>query len=94
MRFGEYLADSLKKAGFTQRSFASKVKYHQQNFNQIVLGKRAPPLKCIAAWAAQLKGHIDSALFLELAELEHTPEGIRKLVKDLQDKVRRLSGKS
>ena len=88
MRFGQYLATSLEKAGFSQSSFAAKVGYQQQNVNQIIKGKRNPPLKRVDAWATLLGKHIDKELFLELAHLEHSTPRIQKLVADL--KVRLL----
>ena len=88
MRFAPYLATAVKKAGYTQRAFAKKVRHHQQNFNQIIRGKRAPPLKHLPAWIALLGEHVDPALFRELAELEHTPPGIQKLVVDLRQKLK------
>jgi transcriptional regulator with XRE-family HTH domain len=93
MRFGEYLANALEEAGYTQRSFAAKVKHHQANFNQILLGKRSPPLKHIQRWADLLQGHIDPLQFRELALLENSPIEIQKLVNELREKVRKAESK-
>ena len=84
MRFGTYLTAALAKAGYTQRSFARKAKHNPKNFNQIVLGKRAPPLKHMPMWIELLKGHIESDVFLELARLENSPAEIRALVEKLR----------
>lgn len=78
MRFGEYLADGLTKAGHTQTSFAKKVGQKQSAVSAIVLGKRAPPLKHMSRWAEVLGKAVDRNVFLELARLEHCPSEIRE----------------
>lgn len=87
MSFGTYLAAALKRAGYTQRAFALKAKHNPKNFNQIVLGNRAPPLKHIPKWMVLLQGHIEPTEFLELAQLENSPNEIRALVHQLRAKV-------
>lgn len=90
MRFGDYFTAAMAKAGYTQRAFALKAHHHPRNLNQIAQGERLPPLKHIAAWTKLLGEHIDPALFLELAELEHCPPNIRARYLDMQE---RLKGK-
>jgi transcriptional regulator with XRE-family HTH domain len=89
MRFGPYFAKSLEKAGFSQSSFAAKVGYRQQNVNQIIKGKRPPPLSRVDAWASALGKHIDKDLFLDLAHLEHCTPRIQKMVAELWAETKR-----
>jgi transcriptional regulator with XRE-family HTH domain len=90
MRFGTYFAKCLEKAGFTQSSFALEADYLQQNINQIIKGKRPPPLKHINAWAALLGKHVDKDVFLDLAHLENSSEQIQKLVLKLWAETKRV----
>lgn len=84
MRFGEYLTAAIAKAGLNQTTFAAKVGQKQQAMNAIILGKRPPPLKHMDRWINALGKHVDRELFLDLANLEHCPERIQKLVAKLR----------
>ena len=87
MRFGAYLATAIEKAGISQREFARRAKSRQQNVNEIVHGRRVPPLAHLERWADLLKEHVDRAQFLELARLEHCPPEIQTLVAELRSKT-------
>lgn len=90
MRFGYYLAKAIQQAGFSQREFAIKMRTPQQNMNEIVLGKRGPPLRKLNAWAEALAPHVERERFLVLAWLEHTPDELRELMLRTPGEVERL----
>ena len=92
MRFGNYLAAAITKAGLSQRQFALRVKTPQQNMNEMVRGKRVPPLKRVAAWAVALAPHVELERFLVLAWLEHASEELRELILTTPGEVERLVG--
>jgi transcriptional regulator with XRE-family HTH domain len=87
MRFGEYLAEGLAKAGYTQSSFAQKVGQKQPAISAIVLGKRAPPLKHVSRWAEVLGKVLDKSTFMELARLENSPLEIQELITELRQRL-------
>ena len=82
MRFGEYFKAAIARKGLSERAFGILVGSPQQVINGVIHGERTPPLARIEAWAKALEGHVDVALFVELAELEHTPPGIRKALEE------------
>jgi transcriptional regulator with XRE-family HTH domain len=94
MRFGEYLAAALTKAGHTQTSFAKKVGQEQSVISAVILGKRKPPLKHMSKWVDVLGKAVDRAQFLELALLANCPVEIQELVEDLRNQLRKATGKS
>jgi len=89
MRFGDYLGQAISKAGLSQRAFALQVKSHQQAINEIVKGKRTPPLARLDKWLDVLGTAVEREKFLELARLEHCPAEIQTLVAELRERLKR-----
>lgn len=87
-RFGPYLGSAIKKAGLSRRNFAKIVGYASPNIDQVVAGKRVPPIAQLDKWSKALGGAVDPALFRELALLEHTPAEIRERYLALRGKSR------
>ena len=92
-RFGAYLETAIKNAGMSRRKFASTVGYASANIDQIVHGKRSPPLNRINSWGKVLGPAIDSFKFRELALLEHCPAEIRDLVEAQRTELIQLKAK-
>lgn len=100
--FGDHLAQLLNQKGLSQREFARRSKYAQQNVSLVIRGRRTPPLKRIPQWIKVLDLDKDSAKRLsELADLSHAPESVQALILDLRreidalkDKVKKLSQRS
>ncbi len=82
--FGPYFERALAKAGLSQREFARRAHCKQQALSEIIAGRRKPPLKHVARWAAVLEGHIDRKTFEEFAALAHSPPLIQQLVAKLR----------
>lgn len=87
MRFGRFVRERLERIDLSAHEFAKALGKSPGNVSNILnrsqvnkLGAIArPPLEEMDRWAAVL--HLDEAEvaeFVKLAELEHTPEGIRK----------------
>jgi len=89
MRFGEYLAEAITRAGLSQRQFALRVGYRQQNISQIVHGKRVPPIRHIDKWAKALGAAVDPVVFRQLALLSHCPPEIQEELRLLKEQLKK-----
>ena len=86
--FGAFLVELLARCGQRQADFARLVGKAPGVVQFIRLGRRRPPLAQVERWADALvlRGE-DRRRFLELAQLEHCPPEIRRLVASLRRRV-------
>lgn len=69
---------AVSLSGLTQRTFAKLAGITQGHVSNVITGKRLPPLDRMQEWADLLGIYgEDRAEFVRLAEIAHTPPGIR-----------------
>ncbi len=82
--FGPYLREALDKAGMSQRAFARAVGYKQANIQQVVAGRRKPPLRHARRWAKALGTAVTLDDFEERVHLAHISEVVLRLINRLR----------
>src|SRR5688500_14810609 len=89
--FAAILQSHLSEADLNQAQFARRVGTTRGFVNNVLHGRRTPPLDEIGAWAdvLALKG-AKRDHFLELAELAHAPERLARRYLAMQERLRVL----
>lgn len=85
MRLGKLMVLYLARLGISQREFCRRVGFNPGNFNQIMRGRRPPPLACLPRWRKALKLAPEEQATLEEAWLlALSPPAIQALVETLR----------
>lgn len=89
--FGKHLESLIHYRRMTQAEYARAVRHPPPFVNQVIHGKRTPPLKQLETWAdtLDLSGE-ERATFLRLALLAHCPGPIQDDYLRLRARVDKL----